>query len=49
MQASQATGIVGTNATPVFVVLAQTDVRVLHRQRFCAGDMLVVNGTSLTT
>ena len=42
------TGIVGTNATSVFVVLAQTEVQILQSPAvLVAGDTLVVNGTLL--
>ena len=42
------TGIVGTNATSVFVVLGQTEVAITEAPTvLVAGDMLVVNGTLL--
>ena len=42
------TGIVGTNATSVFVVLGQTEVSITEAPTvLVAGDMLVVNGTLL--
>ena len=42
------TGIIGTNATSEFVVLAQTEVQIVEAPTvLVAGDTLVVNGTLL--
>ncbi len=42
------TGIIGTNATSQFVVLAQTEVQIIEAPTvLVAGDTLVVNGTLL--